>query len=70
MLVGYESTARPLANAAYILTTKPDIQRKLQEEIDEISSKFNYDSVHNMVSLDWFIREILRMYPVAPTVMQ
>lgn len=34
MLVGYETTANTLAYTSYLLALHPDIQEKLQEEID------------------------------------
>ncbi len=46
--------------------------KKLQEEIDDCEKKdekSEYDRVHNMVYLDLFVREVLRMYPIAPQAM-
>ena len=56
----------------YILATHPEEQTKLQEHIDthfhpdESNELPSYDIVFNMEYLDMFIREALRMYPIAP----
>ncbi|CAF1213925.1 unnamed protein product [Rotaria sordida] len=72
MIAGYETTSTALAYACYVLATNPNEQIKLQEHID---SHFNPDTDNDMLSyetiskmeyLDMFIREVLRMYPIAP----
>ncbi|CAF5170513.1 unnamed protein product, partial [Rotaria magnacalcarata] len=35
MVAGFESTATALAFSTYVLATEPDVQKKLQQEIDE-----------------------------------
>ena len=35
MIAGYETTATSLAFASYELAVNPDVQRKLQAEVDE-----------------------------------
>ncbi len=69
MIAGYETTSTALAYCTYILAREPLIQKKLQTEIDlKLGNEDDneYDQVHNIVYLDWFIREVLRMFPVAP----
>ena len=72
MVAGYETTSTTLASCTYVLATQPDIQDKLRAEIDKQEwnedSQVNYDTVMNMKYLDLFVREVLRMYPVAPAV--
>ncbi|CAF4053491.1 unnamed protein product, partial [Rotaria sordida] len=72
LIAGYETTSTALAYACYVLATNPNEQIKLQEHID---SHFNPDTDNDMLSyetiskmeyLDMFIREVLRMYPIAP----
>ncbi|CAF5035256.1 unnamed protein product [Rotaria sp. Silwood1] len=74
MIAGYETTSTALAYACYVLATNPNEQRKLQEHID---THFNpttehenpsYEVIAEMDYLDMFIRETLRMYPTAPSV--
>jgi cytochrome P450 len=65
MAAGYETTSTALAYSTYILATKPDIQKKLQAEIDEYEEQeINYDLVTKMVYMDLFMREVLRMFPI------
>jgi len=67
MIAGYETTA--LAYCTYVLAREPLVQKKLQEEIDlsqENEHDNDYDRAHSIVYLDWFIQEVLRMFPIAP----
>lgn len=64
MLGGYETTATALSYLTFVLATHPEEQRRLQEEIDKIDD--DYDQLVKLDYLDWFIRETLRMYPIAP----
>ncbi|CAF0949332.1 unnamed protein product [Didymodactylos carnosus] len=74
MVAGYETTSTALAYAAYVLATHPNEQHKLQEHIDQNFNSENdhalpdYDKIQQMEYLDWFFREVLRMYPIAPHV--
>jgi cytochrome P450 family 3 subfamily A len=70
MVSGYETTSTALAYSTYILATKPEIQDKLVEEIDQNNwDNFNeedtYETAANLPYLDLFIREVLRMYPIS-----
>jgi cytochrome P450 len=71
MIAGYKTTSTALASCTYVLATKNDIQEKLRSEIDEQEwnddDQFNYDIVMNMTYMDMFVREVLRMYPIAIT---
>ena len=73
MIAGYETTSTALSYAAYILATHPEEQRKLQEHIDAHfdpeteHSMPTYEVISEMDYLDMFIRETLRMFPIAPT---
>ncbi|CAF4526497.1 unnamed protein product, partial [Rotaria sp. Silwood1] len=69
MIAGYETTSTALAYRTYILATKPNIQDRLIEEINEIKwNKYDdenaYEIATNLVYLDLFTREVLRMYPI------
>ena len=72
MLAGYETTSTALSYIAYVLATHPNEQHKLQEDIDthfDAETEHDmpsYDAVSQMDYLDMFIRETLRMYPIAP----
>ena len=70
MIAGYETTATTLAYCTYILSKEQAVQRKLQNEFESYDENTDeYDQVHNMIYLDWFIREVLRMFPPAPQAM-
>lgn len=63
---GYGTSSTSLAFLAYNLATHPDIQRKLQMEIDEAfpnKEPLTYDTLMKMEYLDMVINESLRMYP-------
>jgi len=70
MIAGYETTSTALAYSTYILATKPEIQQKLLEEINEkqwdnLNDSEIYDLVASLTYLDYFVREVLRMYPIS-----
>ncbi|CAF0951063.1 unnamed protein product [Adineta ricciae] len=74
MIAGYETTSTALSYVSYVLATHPHEQLTLQQHID---TYFNperedempsYDILSQMNYLDMFIRETLRMYPIAPIV--
>ncbi len=68
MLAGYETTSTTLTYCTYVLATHPDEQQKLH---DEINSHFgneesvDFDSVKDLEYLEMFLKEVLRMYPIA-----
>jgi cytochrome P450 len=69
MIAGYETTSTALAYSTYVLATRPEIQAKLIEEIDQNKwDNFNeenaYETAANLFYLDLFVREVLRMYPI------
>lgn len=58
---------------SYELTINPDLQKKLQNEIDEVNSKLdgkliNYDQIQKMKYLDQVICETLRKWPPSASV--
>jgi cytochrome P450 len=72
VLAGYETTSTALSYVTYILATHPEEQHKLQEHIDahfDPKTEYimpTYETVSEMDYLDMFIRETLRMFPIAP----
>ncbi|UJR30560.1 hypothetical protein I4U23_018089 [Adineta vaga] len=74
MIAGYETTSTALSYISYVLATHPNEQLKLQHHIDSYFDPENedqmpsYDTIAQMDYLDMFIRETLRMYPIAPIV--
>ena len=68
MILGHETVSTTLAYCTYILAREVDIQTKLQKEIIELAKgreEFDYDPIMNNNYLDLFIREVLRMFPIA-----
>lgn len=58
---------------AYELVKNPEIQKKLQEEIDQVNQKLNgkeinYEELQKMKYLDQVVSEALRMWPAAPMI--
>ncbi|CAF1490887.1 unnamed protein product [Rotaria sp. Silwood1] len=75
VVAGYETTSTALSYISYILATHPNEQVKLQENIDAYFNPetdeddiLSYDAISQIEYLDMFIRETLRMYPIAPVV--
>ncbi|XP_043944865.1 cytochrome P450 3A19-like [Protopterus annectens] len=68
ILAGYETTSTALTYIAYNLATNPDVQQKLQQEIDENfpnKASVTYDALMQMEYLDMVINESMRIYPNA-----
>ncbi|KAM4631584.1 cytochrome P450 3A24-like [Discoglossus pictus] len=66
ILAGYETTSTTLMFVAYNLAVHPDVQSKLQEEIDTLlpnKAPPTYDALMQMEYLDMVINENFRLYP-------
>jgi cytochrome P450 family 3 subfamily A len=67
LFAGYETTSNVLALTCHHLATSPDVQEKLQREIDEVWSdddnQPSYETVQSLPYLDMAISETLRLYP-------
>ncbi|KAL1768486.1 cytochrome P450 3A31, partial [Sigmodon hispidus] len=67
IIAGYDTTSSTLAFTLYLLATHPDVQKKLQEEIDTAlpnKAPPNYDTVMELEYLDMVLNETLRLYPI------
>ncbi|XP_069678491.1 uncharacterized protein [Periplaneta americana] len=66
---GFDTASTLLCFASHLLATHPDVQSRLQKEIDETlendGGKLTYEAVHSMKYLDMVISEALRLYPPA-----
>ncbi|XP_072030562.1 cytochrome P450 3A24-like [Amphiura filiformis] len=65
---GYETVSTTMAFAAYALAKYPDVQKRLQEEVDELTSEgepVSYDAVFKMEYLDKVWCESQRLWPIA-----
>ncbi|EHA98416.1 Cytochrome P450 3A5, partial [Heterocephalus glaber] len=68
IFAGYETTGSGLSFLMYELATHPDVQKKLQEEIDATlpnKALATYDILVQMEYLDMVVNETLRLYPIA-----
>jgi cytochrome P450 family 9 len=68
---GFETVSTTMTFMAYELVRNPEIQRKLQEEIDEVNAELNgeklsYERLQKMKYLDQVLCETLRINPPAP----
>ncbi|XP_028264691.1 cytochrome P450 3A40-like [Parambassis ranga] len=68
IFAGYETSSSALGFISYNLATHPDIQKTLQEEIDETfpeKSQPTYEGLMEMEYLDMVVNETMRLYPIA-----
>ena len=68
MLAGYETTSTALSYSSHVLATHPSEQEKLYAEITSTFGTdlilINSDNVQDLEYLDWFVKEVLRYYPI------
>ncbi|XP_069676219.1 cytochrome P450 9e2-like [Periplaneta americana] len=68
-LAGFDTASNFMCFACYHLAVDPDIQTRLQSEIDETlregGGKLSYEALNGMKYLDMIVSETLRMYPLA-----
>ncbi|XP_053414073.1 cytochrome P450 3A4-like [Nycticebus coucang] len=68
IFAGYETTSSALSFVMYELATHPDVQKKLQDEIDAAlpnKAPATYDALVQMEYLDMVVNETLRLFPIA-----
>ncbi|XP_001498057.2 cytochrome P450 3A12 isoform X1 [Equus caballus] len=68
IFAGYETTSSSLSFLTYALATHPEVQEKLQEEIDLAfpnKAPPTYDALLQMDYLDMVLNENLRLFPIA-----
>uniref|UniRef100_A0A8C8Z5F2 unspecific monooxygenase n=1 Tax=Prolemur simus TaxID=1328070 RepID=A0A8C8Z5F2_PROSS len=68
IFAGYDTTSSVLSFIMYELATHPDVQQKLQEEIDATlpnKTPATYDALLQMEHLDMVVNETLRLFPIA-----
>ena len=65
----YETTASALLFTSYLLAKNPEVQRRLQKEIDDSigDNVANYDNVSELQYLDMVLCESMRVYPPIPS---
>nr|XP_028561350.1 cytochrome P450 3A12-like isoform X2 [Podarcis muralis] len=63
---GYETNSNSLGYTAYFLAIHPDVQQKLQAEVDTIlpnKAPLTYDAIMQLEYLDMVLSETQRLYP-------
>ncbi|XP_043835124.1 cytochrome P450 3A24-like [Dromiciops gliroides] len=68
LFAGYETTSSVLSFLFYNLAIHPEIQEKLQKEVDAVlpnKEAVTYDALVQMEYLDMVIHENLRLFPIA-----
>uniref|UniRef100_S4RZ06 Cytochrome P450, family 3, subfamily A, polypeptide 65 n=1 Tax=Petromyzon marinus TaxID=7757 RepID=S4RZ06_PETMA len=68
LLAGFETTSTAITFVAYCLACNPDVQTKVQQEIDEFlpdDKAPSYEILNEMEYLDMVVSETMRMYPPA-----
>ncbi|XP_069845418.1 cytochrome P450 3A9-like [Dipodomys merriami] len=68
IFAGYDTTSLTLSFTVYLLALHPDVQKKLQEEVDRTlpnKAPATYDAVMEMEYVDMVVNEVLRLYPIA-----
>ncbi|GLH10330.1 Cytochrome p450 9e2, partial [Gryllus bimaculatus] len=68
---GFDTVSTAMSYCAYALARHPEVQQRLQREVDETfeknDGKLTYEAVQGAQYLDMFISEVLRLYFQAPT---
>ncbi|XP_019866127.2 probable cytochrome P450 6a14 [Aethina tumida] len=69
-VAGYETSSTAMTFALYELSTRPDLQKKIRDEIHEVlekhDNKLTYDAIKDMTYLEQVLHEALRKYPPIP----
>ncbi|XP_052755784.1 cytochrome P450 6B2-like [Galleria mellonella] len=64
---GFETSSSATSFTLHQLAYNPEVQKKVQEDIDRVLSKYNnklsYEAVKEMTYLDWTFKEGMRMFP-------
>ena len=70
MFEGHDTTAVAASWACHMIGSHPDVQKKLQEEVDGIfkgsDRQVTNDDLRDLKYLECVIKETLRMFPAAP----
>ncbi|XP_047388809.1 cytochrome P450 3A9-like [Sciurus carolinensis] len=73
IFAGYDTTSSTLSFIIHTLATHPEVQKKLQQEIDAAlpnKARVTYDVLFEMEYLDMVVNETLRLYPVVQRIVR
>uniref|UniRef100_A0A1I7TA21 Cytochrome P450 n=1 Tax=Caenorhabditis tropicalis TaxID=1561998 RepID=A0A1I7TA21_9PELO len=67
LIGGFDTTALSLSYVTYCLATNPEVQSRLQEEVDREfgDSEIEFEKLGRLKYMDCVIKEALRLYPLA-----
>ena len=68
---GHDTTSAALGWSFYLISTHPEVEAKVLEEIENVLGNKKYPSfedLKNMKYLDMCLKEALRLYPSVPTI--
>lgn len=69
-VAGFDAVSTNMSFAAHELAVNPDVQSRLQEEIDQVFRETNgepsYEAINAMKYLDAVLNETLRKHPIVP----
>jgi len=70
LLAGHDTTALTLTYTWFLLSEHPEVERRVQEEVDDVvgDDRPNMDHVREFEYLDWVINEAMRLYPPVFTI--
>ncbi|EGT38275.1 hypothetical protein CAEBREN_31543 [Caenorhabditis brenneri] len=66
VVAGFDTTALSLSYSTYLLATHPEIQKKLQEEVDREcpDPEISFDQLSKLKYMECVMKETLRLYPL------
>ncbi|KAJ0170113.1 hypothetical protein K1T71_014041 [Dendrolimus kikuchii] len=67
-VAGFETSSSASSFTLHQLAYHPEVQEKVQKEIDEVLSRHNgklsYDAIKEMTYLEWTLKEAMRLFPI------
>lgn len=72
IIAGRDTTAQALSWSFYVMSTMPEFQKAVRDEVRSITDplpegeKFTYESINKMKYTEAFVMEVLRLYPSVP----
>ncbi|CAJ0571664.1 unnamed protein product, partial [Mesorhabditis spiculigera] len=66
LLAGFDTTANSLSYASWYLTKYPEVQRRLQEELDQVctTKEITFEQLAELKYMDCVVKEALRFHPL------
>ncbi|CAJ0560416.1 unnamed protein product, partial [Mesorhabditis spiculigera] len=70
LAAGFDTTSNSLSYCSWYLAKNPEVQRNLQDEIEQIcgTEDITYDNLNELKYLDMVVKEALRLHPLGASV--